>query len=126
MNRTRRAAEELAHMQTTTDGHLRLAGEPTRKACPKARRFAEYYIPTTLKLLHTYNDVQGQQGGQRREHSCRVYRGHPSHAESGVISTLYDNAAVGCGGRTSLLRDRGPAGNAGQRRPDRGWDFALT
>lgn len=27
-----------------------------------ARRFAEYYIPTTLKLLHTYNDVQGQQG----------------------------------------------------------------
>ena len=26
------------------------------------RRFAEYYIPTTLKLLHTYNDVQGQQG----------------------------------------------------------------
>ena len=29
---------------------------------PKTRRFAEYYIPTTLKLLHTYNDVQGQQG----------------------------------------------------------------
>jgi len=29
---------------------------------PKPRRFAEYYIPTTLKLLHTYNDVQGQQG----------------------------------------------------------------
>ena len=26
------------------------------------RRFAEYYIPTTLKLLHTYNDVQSQQG----------------------------------------------------------------
>ena len=25
---------------------------------PKTRRFAEYYIPTTLKLLHTYNDVQ--------------------------------------------------------------------
>ena len=23
---------------------------------PKTRRFAEYYIPTTLKLLHTYND----------------------------------------------------------------------
>lgn len=28
----------------------------------QARRFAEYYIPTTLKLLHTYNDVQSQQG----------------------------------------------------------------
>ena len=32
------------------------------ESLPKARRFAEYYIPTTLKLLHTYNDVQGQQG----------------------------------------------------------------
>ena len=31
-------------------------------AMHKTRRFAEYYIPTTLKLLHTYNDVQGQQG----------------------------------------------------------------
>ena len=33
-----------------------------RNCQPKSRRFAEYYIPTTLKLLHTYNDVQGQQG----------------------------------------------------------------
>ena len=32
------------------------------ESLPKARRFAEYYIPTTLKLLHTYNDVQSQQG----------------------------------------------------------------
>mgnify|MGYP002244648667 CR=1 FL=1 len=36
--------------------------KPTQRRLPKARRFAEYYIPTTLKLLHTYNDVQGQQG----------------------------------------------------------------
>ena len=49
-----RAVEELQHMQKTT--------ESICAWLPKARRFAEYYIPTTLKLLHTYNDVQGQQG----------------------------------------------------------------
>ena len=29
---------------------------------PQIRKFMSYYLPTTLKLLHTYNDVQGQQG----------------------------------------------------------------
>ena len=55
------AREELAAMHKTTtaicdwlEAHL--------ESQPKTRRFAEYYIPTTLKLLHTYNDVQGQQG----------------------------------------------------------------
>ena len=55
------AREELAAMYKTTtaicdwlEAHL--------ESQPKTRRFAEYYIPTTLKLLHTYNDVQGQQG----------------------------------------------------------------
>ena len=27
----------------------------------KVRRFARYYMPTTLKLLRTYDDVKGQQ-----------------------------------------------------------------
>ena len=54
-------AEELAHMQKTTEAICDwLEAHP--ESLPKARRFAEYYIPTTLKLLHTYNDVQGQQG----------------------------------------------------------------
>ena len=54
-------AEELAHMQKTTEAICDwLEAHP--ESLPKARRFAEYYIPTTLKLLHTYNDVQSQQG----------------------------------------------------------------
>lgn len=57
-----RAAEELQHMQKTTESICAwLEAHP--ESLPKARRFAEYYIPTTLKLLHTYNDVQSQQGG---------------------------------------------------------------
>lgn len=56
-----RAVEELHHMQKTTEAICAwLEAHP--ESLPKARRFAEYYIPTTLKLLHTYNDVQGQQG----------------------------------------------------------------
>ena len=55
------AREELAAMQKTTTAICDwLEAHP--ESLPKARRFAEYYIPTTLKLLHTYNDVQGQQG----------------------------------------------------------------
>ena len=53
--------EELEHMQKTTTAICDwLEAHPESQ--PKARRFAEYYIPTTLKLLHTYNDVQGQKG----------------------------------------------------------------
>ena len=55
------AKEELAHMHKTTTAICDwLEAHPESQ--PKTRRFAEYYIPTTLKLLHTYNDVQGQQG----------------------------------------------------------------
>ena len=53
--------EELDHMQTTTTAICDWL-EVHPESLPKARRFAEYYIPTTLKLLHTYNDVQSQQG----------------------------------------------------------------
>lgn len=55
------ALEELAAMHKTTTAICDwLEAHPESQ--PKTRRFAEYYIPTTLKLLHTYNDVQGQQG----------------------------------------------------------------
>ena len=54
------AREELAAMHKTTTAICDwLEAHPESQ--PKTRRFAEYYIPTTLKLLHTYNDVQGQQ-----------------------------------------------------------------
>ena len=55
------AREELAAMHKTTTAICDwLEAHPESQT--KTRRFAEYYIPTTLKLLHTYNDVQGQQG----------------------------------------------------------------
>lgn len=60
--RDERAVEELEHMHRTTRSICDwLESHP--ESLPKARRFAEYYIPTTLKLLYTYNDVQGQKGG---------------------------------------------------------------
>lgn len=55
------AVAELQQMQKTSTailGWLRVHPEST----PKARRLASYYIPTTLKLLHTYNDVKAQGG----------------------------------------------------------------
>ena len=55
------AQEELVHMHKTTTAICDWL-EVHPESQPKTRRFAEYYIPTTLKLLHTYNDVQGQQG----------------------------------------------------------------
>ena len=55
------AREELEQMQKTAAAICDwLEAHP--ESLPKARRFAEYYIPTTLKLLHTYDDVQSQQG----------------------------------------------------------------
>lgn len=55
------AAEELEHMHATIQAICEwLEAHPESQ--PQARRFVEYYIPTTLKLLHTYNDVQGQKG----------------------------------------------------------------
>lgn len=55
------AAEELEQMRTTVEAICNwLEAHPESR--PKVRRFEEYYIPTTLKLLHTYNDVQGQKG----------------------------------------------------------------
>lgn len=55
------AREELAAMHKTTTAICDWL-EVHPESQPKTRRFAEYYIPSTLKLLHTYNDVQGQQG----------------------------------------------------------------
>ena len=52
------------------------------------RRFAEYYIPTTLKLLHTYNDVQGQQG-ENAETIRRDIAGI-LHTLNQAYDTLYD------------------------------------
>ena len=80
--------EELDHMQTTTTAICDwLEAHP--ESLPKARRFAEYYIPTTLKLLHTYNDVQGQQG-ENAETIRRDIAGI-LHTLNQAYSNLYDN-----------------------------------
>ena len=80
--------EELQQMQKTTQAICDwLEAHP--ESLPKARRFAEYYIPTTLKLLHTYNDVQDQQGDNAE--SIRRDIAGILHTLNQAYSNLYDN-----------------------------------
>ena len=82
------AREELAAMHKTTTAICDwLEAHP--ESLPKARRFAEYYIPTTLKLLHTYNDVQGQQGANAE--SIRRDIAGILHTLNQAFDNLYDN-----------------------------------
>ena len=80
--------EELETMQKTTTAICEwLEAHP--ESLPKARRFAEYYIPTTLKLLHTYNGVQGQQGANAE--SIRRDIAGILHTLNQAFDNLYDN-----------------------------------
>ena len=79
--------EELEHMQKTAAAICDWL-ETHPESQPKTRRFAEYYIPTTLKLLHTYNDVQGQQG-ENAETIRRDIAGI-LHTLNQAYDTLYD------------------------------------
>lgn len=83
-----RAAEELEQMQKTTQAICDWL-EQHPESIPKTRRFAEYYIPTTLKLLHTYNDVRGQQG----ENANNIRRDIAGilHTLNQAYQNLYDN-----------------------------------
>ena len=82
------AREELEQMQETAAAICDwLEAHP--ESLPKARRFAEYYIPTTLKLLHTYNDVQGQQGANAE--SIRRDIAGILHTLNQAFDNLYDN-----------------------------------
>lgn len=81
------AADELEKMQQTTESICAwLESHP--ESAPKARRFAEYYIPTTLKLLHTYNDVQGQKGDNAE--AIRRDIGGILHTLNTAYENLYD------------------------------------
>ena len=82
------AREELTAMHKTTTAICDwLEAHPESQ--PKTRRFAEYYIPTTLKLLHTYNDVQGQQG----ENAATIRRDIAGilHTLNQAYENLYNN-----------------------------------
>ena len=82
------AREELEQMQKTANAICDwLEAHP--ESLPKARRFAEYYIPTTLKLLYTYNDVQGQQG--ENAESIRRDIAGILHTLNQAFDNLYDN-----------------------------------
>ena len=82
------ARDELDHMQKTVNAICDwLEAHP--ESLPKARRFAEYYIPTTLKLLHTYNGVQGQQGANAE--SIRRDIAGILHTLNQAFDNLYDN-----------------------------------
>lgn len=82
------AVDELEEMRKTTQAICEWL-ETHPESLPKARRFAEYYIPTTLKLLHTYNDVQGQQG-ENAEAIRRDIAGI-LHTLNQAYRNLYDN-----------------------------------
>ncbi|MBU3819156.1 MAG: 5-bromo-4-chloroindolyl phosphate hydrolysis family protein [Candidatus Faecalibacterium intestinavium] len=78
------AAEELERMHGVTQSICDwLEAHP--ESLPKVRRFEEYYVPTTLKLLHTYNDVQGQRG-EAAENIRRDIAGILH-----TLNTAYDN-----------------------------------
>ena len=82
------AREELEQMQETAAAICDwLEAHP--ESLPKARRFAEYYIPNTLKLLHAYNDVQGQQGDNAE--SIRRDIAGILHTLNQAFDNLYDN-----------------------------------
>ena len=85
--RDEQGREELKHMQKTATAICDWL-EVHPESLPKTRRFAEYYIPTTLKLLHTYNDVQGQQG-ENAETIRRDIAGI-LHTLNQAYDTLYD------------------------------------
>ena len=82
------AREELEQMQRTAAAICDwLEAHPESQ--PMTRRFAEYYIPTPLKLLHTYNDVQGQQGANAE--SIRRDIAGILHTLNQAFDNLYDN-----------------------------------
>ena len=98
--------EELDHMQTTTTAICDwLEAHP--ESLPKARRFAEYYIPTTPQAAAHLQRCAGPAGRKRRDHPPR-YRGHPSHAESGlrppVFVTLLSDVAMDVSSEIAALQ----------------------
>ena len=81
-------AEQLAQMEKSSRAILNwLKGHP--ESLPKARRLASYYIPTTLKLLHTYNDVKGQTGENAQNIRHEIVG--MMHTLNLAFSNLHDN-----------------------------------
>ncbi len=81
------AVAELTRMQTTCrDIYDWIASHPESEQ--KLRRFTSYYMPTTLKLLYSYNDVQGQQG----ENAQNIRRdiGRFLHTLNAAFDNLHD------------------------------------
>ena len=106
------AREELEQMQKTAAAICDwLEAHP--ESLPKARRFAEYYIPTTLKLLYTYNDVQGQQG-ENAENIRRDIAGI-LHTLNQAFGNLYDTllSAVAMDVSSEIAALEGMLANAG-------------
>lgn len=82
------AADELTRMQAVSRSICEWVKSHPESA-PKARRFAAYYIPTTLKLLHTYNEVKDQKG----ENADAIRRdiGGILHTLNQAFENLYNN-----------------------------------
>lgn len=82
------AVDELTRMQKTSRAICDWVKAHPESA-PKARRFVTYYIPTTLKLLHTYNEIKDQKG----ENADTIRRdiGGILHTLNLAFENLYNN-----------------------------------
>ncbi|MFI3169273.1 MAG: 5-bromo-4-chloroindolyl phosphate hydrolysis family protein [Faecalibacterium sp.] len=82
------AVQELDHMQKTCgDIYDWLKMHP--ESAPRMRRFTNYYMPTTMKLLYSYNDVHAQQG----ENAQNIRRdiGRFLHTLNTAFDNLHDS-----------------------------------
>ncbi|MCI2046823.1 MAG: 5-bromo-4-chloroindolyl phosphate hydrolysis family protein [Faecalibacterium sp.] len=82
------AVAELSQMQKTSGAIFDWVKDHP-DSMPKAQRLANYYIPTTLKLLRTYNEV-GTTGGDNAESIRRDVAGM-LHTLNTAFSNLHDN-----------------------------------
>lgn len=82
------AVDELTRMQKTSRSICDWVKAHPESA-PKARRFVTYYVPTTLKLLHTYNEIKDQKG----ENADAIRRdiGGILHTLNLAFENLYNN-----------------------------------
>lgn len=88
MRENPQAAEEMAQMVRTSRAILAWL-EQHPESMPKARRLAGYYIPTTCKLLRTYNELRAQDGDNAQ--SIRRDIAGMLHTLNTALCNLHDN-----------------------------------
>ena len=88
MRENPQASEEMTQMVHTSRAILSWL-EQHPESMPKARRLAGYYIPTTCKLLRTYNELRTQNGDNAQ--SIRRDIAGMLHTLNTALCNLHDN-----------------------------------